>query len=194
MLLVPFFGWVVLRFGSSMLAGTPDQTWRIWACTLFAIASVSDFIDGLIARRCNMQSQLGAYLDPFADKMLLLTAIIFMAQYTEGWWQMPLWFMIIVVARDVLIIYGVWLLKTKRKPIYFAPHWSGKLSTGLQITVISLYLLQWLQLGFITTVLASIFTVWSGVVYFLYGWGVLHQPSEDDESHQPLFKFGSDNH
>lgn len=188
MLLVPFYGYIVLQYGFSLLDGEPDKSLQFWACLLFAIAALSDALDGYIARTFNMQSQLGAYLDPFADKVLLLTSIIFMAEYTKGWWQMPLWFMGIVVARDLLIIYGVWLLKTKRKPIYFDPHWVGKVCTGLQIAVVSFYLLQWLRLGLFTVVLASFFTLWSGLIYFRHGWHLLQLPSESAEEHKPLFK------
>lgn len=189
MLVVPFYGALLIKYGYSLLAGTPNEGLRFWACTLFAFASISDAVDGFIARKFNMQSQLGAYLDPFADKVLLLTSIIFMAQYQEGWWQMPLWFLAIVVARDLLIIYGVWLLKSKRKPIYFDAHWVGKWSTGTQIAVVSFYLLQWLTLGYVAAVLASIFTLWSGVYYFRHGWHLLHLPSESEDEHKPLFKF-----
>lgn len=177
MLLVPIYGWFVIKYGESMMYGSPDESMRFGACALFLVASVSDWVDGFIARRYKMQSQLGAYLDPFADKLLLLTSIIFMTHYTEGWWQVPVWYLAIVVARDVVIIYGVWLLKRKKKPIYFAPHWAGKYCTALQIAVVSFYLLQWINLGFLTTVLASVFTLWSGVVYFRQGWHLLHQPS-----------------
>jgi len=120
--LVPIYGWFVLRYGSSLGEEAPQELYRIVSCVLFATAAVSDAVDGIIARFFDMKSELGAYLDPFADKVLLLTSIIFMAQYSENWWQMPLWFMIIVVGRDLLIIYGVWLLKSKRKPIRFLPH------------------------------------------------------------------------
>ena len=181
MFIVPFYGAFLLKYGFSMLAGEPNEKWRFWACVLFAFASVSDWVDGFIARRFNMQSQLGAYLDPFADKVLLLTSIIFMSHYTEGWWQMPLLFLTVVVARDLLIIYGVWLLKTRKKPIYFDPHWTGKVCTVLQISVVFFYLLQWLALGFVTSILASVFTLWSGVIYFRHGWKLLHLPSVDKE-------------
>ena len=189
MFLVPIYGYFVLQYGFSLSREAPVESIRLTCCILFATAAVSDAIDGIIARYCNMKSELGAYLDPFADKVMLLTSIIFMAQYSENWWQMPLWFMIIVVARDLLIIYGVWLLKSRRKPIRFLPHWTGKACTGFQIAVVSFYLLQWIPLGFITTVLASIFTLWSGVVYFRHGWNLLQLPSETEEEHKPLFKF-----
>jgi len=188
MVLVPVYGWILIKYGYTIDSDSPNETLRYLACTLFAAAAVSDALDGIIARVYNLKSELGAYLDPFADKMLLLTSIIFMAQYSPGWWQMPIWFMILVVARDLLIIYGVWVLKSKRKPIQFRPHWSGKVCTGFQIGVISCYLLQLIQIGFFTTILASIFTLWSGVIYFRQGWTMLHLPSETDAEHKPLFK------
>jgi len=89
--------------------------------------------------------------------------------------------MIIVVLRDVVIIYGVWLLKIKKKPIYYNPHWSGKWCTCLQISVVSFYLLQWTTLGFMTSVLASAFTVWSGIVYFRHGWKLLQLPASTEK-------------
>lgn len=189
MLVVPFYGALLLKYGSSLVAGVPDESIRFWSCVLFAFVALTDALDGFLARALDQKSELGAYLDPFADKVLLLTSIIFMAEYTEDWWQLPLWLLVIVVARDVLIIYGVWVLKWKRKPIFFRPHWVGKVCTGFQIAVVSFYLLQWLTLGYITAYLAAFFTIWSGIIYFRHGWHLLHLPSETEDEHKPLFKF-----
>lgn len=175
--MVPFYGWVVLRYGYSMMRGEPDSTLHVWCCGLFAFAAISDWVDGYLARKLEMTSQLGAYLDPFADKMLMLTSIIFMTHYTDGWWEMPIWFLVIVVLRDLLIIYGVWLLMAKKKPIYFDPHWTGKVCTGLQITVVSFYLLHWNTLGYVIAFASSVFTIWSGIIYWRHGWKVLHMDS-----------------
>ena len=180
MILVPVYGHFLLEYGFSRVDGEPDGMLRFWCCALFAIASISDALDGIIAKKWKMESQLGAYLDPFADKMLLITSIVFMAQYSSWWWQLPIWFMVIIVLRDLMIIYGVWLLKTKKRPIYFRPHWTGKWCTCLQIAVISCYLLQWVTLGFVTSVLASVFTVWSGIVYCRHGWSLLHMPATNE--------------
>jgi len=100
------------------------------AFLVFAIAGISDGVDGFIARRFDMRSELGAYLDPLADKALLMSIYVALAIATI----LPGWIAILVVSRDVMIVGAVvmsWLLD---KPVEIRPLWVSKLNTAAQIT------------------------------------------------------------
>jgi cardiolipin synthase len=95
----------------------------------FVFAGVSDAIDGFIARHFNLRTELGAYLDPLADKGLLISIYVTLAIYGE----LPAWVAIVVVSRDVMILMAIvvsWLLD---KPVEIRPVWVSKLNTAAQI-------------------------------------------------------------
>jgi cardiolipin synthase len=95
----------------------------------FLLAGVSDGVDGFIARRYRLRTELGAYLDPLADKALLISIYVTLAIYGE----LPAWVTIAVVSRDVMILVAVivsWLLD---KPVEIRPLWVSKLNTAAQI-------------------------------------------------------------
>ncbi len=97
----------------------------------FLLAGVSDAVDGFIARRFRLRTELGAYLDPLADKALLISIYVALAIYGE----LPAWVTIAVVSRDVMILVAVivsWLLD---KPVEIRPVWVSKLNTTAQIAL-----------------------------------------------------------
>ena len=101
------------------------------AFLIFLLAGVSDGIDGFIARRFRLRTELGAYLDPLADKALLISIYVTLAIYRE----MPAWVAIAVVSRDVMILVAVvvsWLLA---KPVEIRPVWVSKFNTAAQIAL-----------------------------------------------------------
>ena len=98
---------------------------------LFVVAGVSDGVDGFLAKRFNMTTELGAYLDPLADKALLISIYVSLSIYAG----LPAWIAITVVSRDVMILMAVlisWLLD---KPVEIRPVWVSKLNTVAQITL-----------------------------------------------------------
>ena len=104
-LLIPVFVVFAVYYADSVRDGA-TQDWLRWAAVAgFVIAAASDGLDGWIARRFNQRSALGVVLDPIADKGLLLTAIITLSLYP---WpvSLPLWFPVLVIARDVVILVG----------------------------------------------------------------------------------------
>jgi cardiolipin synthase len=106
------------------------------AFLIFILAGVSDAIDGFIAKRFNLRTELGAYLDPLADKALLISIYVSLAIYAG----LPAWIAITVVSRDVMILTAVlisWLLD---KPVEIRPVWVSKLNTVAQITLAGLAL------------------------------------------------------
>ena len=98
---------------------------------LFVAAGVSDAIDGFIAKNFNSRTELGTWLDPLADKILLNG--IYLAMAVVGW--LPAWLAVMVIGRDVLIITGVVLIQ-RRDPLFRAePLMIGKLNTFAQIVL-----------------------------------------------------------
>jgi cardiolipin synthase len=103
-----------------------------WALLVLLVAGLSDGIDGLLARRLNQRSSLGAYLDPIADKLLLSSSFIILAFKKQIAW----WLTIIVFSRDILILVVavVILLISGYRP--FPPSIYGKMTTGVQIILV----------------------------------------------------------
>lgn len=101
------------------------------AFVLFVIAGVSDGVDGYLAKRFGWTTELGAYLDPLADKLLLVC--IYIALGVAG--HLPLWLVIAVVSRDVLIVLGVMLSWLLANPVHIHPLVVSKLNTVMQIVL-----------------------------------------------------------
>ncbi len=99
------------------------------AFVLFVVAGVSDGIDGYIARRFDMRSEFGAYIDPIADKALLVSIYVTLAIVGA----IPGWLAIIVVSRDVMIVAAVLLSWVMSRPVEIKPILVSKLNTGAQI-------------------------------------------------------------
>jgi cardiolipin synthase len=113
----------------AIVAMIASHSW--WpAFTVFAVAGISDGVDGFIARRFDMRSELGAYLDPLADKALLMS--IYVALAIAG--ILPGWIAILVVSRDVMIVGAVVVSWVLDRPVEIRPLWVSKLNTATQIT------------------------------------------------------------
>ncbi len=113
----------------------------LFAFLLFAAAGVSDAIDGFLAKRFGMASELGRYLDPLADKVLIVSIYVSLGIMDA----LPRWLVILVVSRDLLIVGGVifsWLID---KPVSVKPHFVSKLNTAAQLLLVGLVLMA---LGF----------------------------------------------
>ncbi len=106
------------------------------AFVAFVIAGISDAIDGYLAKRYHWESELGAYLDPLADKLLIVS--IFVALGVQG--DLPSWLVIAVVSRDLLIVAAVLLSWVLGKPVRIAPLMVSKANTLAQIVLASVVL------------------------------------------------------
>lgn len=113
----------------------PVVVWAIashtmWlAFVLFLVAGVSDAVDGFLAKRFGMTTELGAYLDPLADKALIVS--IYLTLGING--DIPPWLVILVVSRDILIVGGIILSWLMDNPLKIKPLWVSKLNTVAQI-------------------------------------------------------------
>ena len=124
LVLVPVIIWLIL-------SGRPG-----WAFTVFIVAGVSDAVDGFLARQLNVRSDLGAYLDPLADKALLVSIYVALTFLN----QMPVWVTILVVSRDVFIIGGVILSWMMNQPMEMRPLAISKINTLAQILLAAVVL------------------------------------------------------
>ncbi|MEW6117281.1 MAG: CDP-alcohol phosphatidyltransferase family protein [Nitrospirota bacterium] len=109
-----------------------------YALILFIIASVSDMLDGLLARMTDQKTPLGAFLDPLADKFLLMTSFILFAVY--GW--IPLWLTITVISRDLIVVLGWFILYLLYDITRVQPSAIGKAAIAAQLVLIPYTLLS----------------------------------------------------
>jgi len=109
-----------------------------WAFAGFLIAGVSDGVDGFIARHFNQRSALGAYLDPAADKLLLVSVFVVLGLMSK----LPLWLVVAAVSRDGLIIFAVLLSSIMGRPVEMRPLFVSKANTAVQIALAVIVLAQ----------------------------------------------------
>jgi len=167
--LVPVYAVYVARYGMSVAAGQPQESLRWTALALFIFAAATDGVDGWVARRFNQKSKFGAFIDPLADKFLLITAIVFLSAFPwgSGDWRMPPWFAWLVITRDSLIVLGIILVKRAAREVHYAPHWTGKVCTVTQMIAIGWVMLKVdLLPPLYPCLLAALFTLWSAVNYY----------------------------
>ncbi len=140
-----------------------------WALLGFLVAGISDGVDGIIARHLDQRSELGAYLDPIADKFLLVSVFVVLGFLGE----LPLWLVLLVVSRDALIIMAVMLGAVMAQPIKMRPLMVSKANTVAQIVLASVVLGE---LAFETlfgstrialVLLTGILTAASAIAYFV---------------------------
>ena len=156
-LLVPITVWLIISGEFS------------FAFVAFVAAGLSDAVDGFIARRLNQRSELGAYLDPIADKALLVSIYVSLGLLKF----LPAWLVILVVTRDVLIVGAVVLAWVVNKPMPVAPSMTSKVNTAGQIILAGVVLgllgldISLNPLLFTGFALVAILTFGSGALYML---------------------------
>jgi CDP-diacylglycerol--glycerol-3-phosphate 3-phosphatidyltransferase len=175
-LMVPVFAVLALAYGASVKAGEPAENLRWWALGVFVAAAGSDGIDGWVARHFNQISKFGAFIDPIADKALLLTGVVTLSFVDWGadGWRLPAWFAGIVVLRDCIILGGIKVLYLNHRQVNIVPHWSGKACTVAQMFALGWVMLKWVDLPPTWPCLvAAVFTVWSAAAYIGEGVRIL---------------------
>ncbi len=177
-LLIPLFVAAIMYYGQSVKEADPQEWLRWLAISIFVLASVSDGVDGYLARKFNLQSLLGRILDPIADKGLLITALI--ALSLSNWPNpLPIWFPVLVIGRDVVILTGCIVIYLVHGKIEIAPSLVGKMATALQMVVISWAMLQ-VPYIIIPLILAGIATFVSGIRYI---WDAIKSLHPTPEAH-----------
>ena len=151
------------------LSGGESNLWIWLALAVFIIASLTDYVDGQIARKKNQVSDFGKFLDPLADKLLVISAMCIFCE----WDLMPAWALMLVLAREFAVT-GLRLIAVGKGNV-IAAGWSGKVKTAS--TMIGLCV--WMAfptieiLGTVVTAVIVITTIYSGVEYFAKNWKCL---------------------
>ena len=143
-----------------LYAGFPGC--RYWALGVFIIASLTDTLDGYIARHYNQITNFGKFMDPLADKVLVLSAMCWFVECGE----MPGWALAIVLFREFAVS-GMRLVAVEQG-LVIAAAWSGKVKTASTMVCLCLMMLNipaWLNLACIVIIVAT--TVYSGIEYFI---------------------------
>ena len=151
----------------------------LYALFLFVVAAATDMLDGLFARLTNQKTALGTFLDPLADKFLLVSSFILFSVY--GW--IPKWFAITVISRDIIVVIGCSLLYLITNTLRIEPVFLGKAAIASQFFILSFVLLK---INVITLppvhhiffILSATLTALSGLHYIYKGFKLTHAHSE----------------
>src|SRR5213595_4257395 len=174
-LMIPAFVTMAIYYGQSVQGGAPLEWQRFAAIAIFLVASLSDGLDGYVARRYKQRSSLGVILDPIADKGLLLSGIITLSisnwsRVDPDYGRFPAWFPVLVISRDAVILVGAIVLYLLNGKVQVKPNWTGKVATVLQMIAIGWVMLQLHFLPLLYVVIAAgVFTFISGIVYVTDG-------------------------
>lgn len=163
-IMIPFFVFFLLWEGGQ------NQTFRLISLAIFIVASLTDLLDGKIARKYNLVTNFGKFMDPLADKLLVCSALICLIELGE----LPAWMVIIIISRE-FIISGFRLVASDNGVVIAASYW-GKFKTTFQMIGVVLLIFNIPALSTLTTIIVWIalaLTVISLVDYIVKNAGVL---------------------
>ncbi len=170
-LLVPFFVVELIYY-----VRTGNEVHRLCAVLAFGVAAICDGVDGYIARQYNQVSELGKILDPLADKLLLVSAVVMLSLNNAPYLQeIPLWLTGLIIGRDLLLGIGAVVVRLVVGDIRVQPRLTGKLATVFQMLMVTWILLLWdFHYGWLKLWIsaAGLFTAASGLFYI---WDGMHQ-------------------
>ena len=149
---------------------SPSHGWlKFLALGIFILASLTDFVDGHIARKYNQVSDFGKFLDPLADKLLVISAMCIFCQ----WQLFPAWALMIVLTREFAVT-GLRLIAVQKGRV-IAAGWSGKVKTFSTMVALCIWIVfhEWEWLNWIIILAIVLPTLYSGVEYFIKNWDVL---------------------
>ena len=153
-----------------------QHEWSIFAAgVLFALAALTDWLDGYLARRLNQTTPFGAFLDPVADKLIVVSALIVLVTYHHtAWLTIP---SLIIVGREIVISALREWMAEMNDSVAVAVSYLGKVKTTLQMVAITLLLIVPVDMqsatttiGYVLLYLASIMTLWSMSQYLRAAW------------------------
>ena len=155
---------------------SPCYGWLKWpALGIFILASLTDYVDGHIARKYNQVSDFGKFLDPLADKLLVISAMCIFCQ----WGLMPAWALMIVLTREFAVT-GLRLIAVQKGRV-IAAGWSGKVKTFSTMVALCIWIAayDWIVIhdyswiNWVMVLVIVLPTIYSGVEYFVQNWDVL---------------------
>ena len=151
------------------LSGGESNVWMYVSLAIFIVASLTDFVDGYIARHYNQVTDFGKFLDPLADKLLTIAAMCMFCQ----WGVFPAWALMIVLTREFGVT-GLRLIAVQKGTV-IAAGWSGKVKTASTMvgTIVWLLFPTNTVVGLVVSIVIVVTTVYSGVEYFVKNWSCL---------------------
>ena len=151
------------------LSGGQSGVWMWVSLGIFVVGSLSDYVDGQIARRCNQVTDFGKFLDPLADKLLTIAVMTVFCQ----WGRFPAWALMIVLTREFAVT-GLRLVAAPKGRV-IAAAWSGKVKTASTMVGLILWMMlpESTVVGLIVSSVIVLTTVYSGVEYFIKNWSCL---------------------
>lgn len=169
---IPVFVLLLIYYKMHLSAGTNPEPYRIAALIAFILIAATDALDGYIARKRNEISRLGTILDPLADKGLMLASLILLTRpnLEELTPQFPVWFTLLVISRDSILILGSFLVNFIHSHVDIKPRLAGKASTFFLMLAIIMVLTRCSQPSVnIVLVLTGLLVLISGLQYLLDG-------------------------
>ncbi|MCK8627428.1 CDP-diacylglycerol--glycerol-3-phosphate 3-phosphatidyltransferase [Fructobacillus cardui] len=169
-ILIPVFMLLLIFSKGSAVVNTDLDLTFSWvlAAIVFAVACITDFLDGQIARRKYLVTNFGKFFDPLADKLLVMTALI----YLTAFHQVSAWVTAVIVIRE-LAVTGLRTLVVENNGTVMSAAWPGKIKTFSQMfAIFFLYLKDWpfaivnFPIGQVLLYIAVFFTIYSGIEYF----------------------------
>jgi CDP-diacylglycerol--glycerol-3-phosphate 3-phosphatidyltransferase len=158
----------------------PGESTYLIAATLFALAAATDWLDGYLARRLNQTTPFGAFLDPVADKLIVVSALtVLVAQHSTVWLTLPA---LIIVGREIMISALREWMAEMNSSVTVAVSYLGKIKTSLQMIAIAVLLALppnsdsgLIFVGYTLLYVAALMTLWSMSVYLQAAWPTLRQ-------------------
>ena len=156
----------------------PGGDFFLYAGALFALAAFTDWLDGYLARRLGQTTRFGTFLDPVADKLIVVTALILLiGQHANLWLTLP---GIVIVSREIFIsALREWMAEMNRRGLV-AVTLVSKVKTTLQMVAITVLLANppdfdnaWVMGGYVLLYVAALMTLWSMFIYILAAWPTL---------------------
>lgn len=138
-----------------------SQASHVFAAIIFAVASITDYLDGYLARKWNVVSNFGKFADPMADKLLVMSAFIMLIELEMA----PAWVVAVIICRE-LAVTGLRLLLVETGGTVLAAAMPGKIKTFSQMFAIIFLLFHWTLVSQILLYIALFFTIYSGYDYF----------------------------
>jgi len=156
-------------FFIALVSYAPEkENCRIIALAIFIIASLTDALDGILARFLKQRTELGKMLDPLADKILLISGYVGLLFVGTLPYRPPLWITITILFRDLFLLVGFIALNVMSIKMDVQPNWWGKLTTACQMLLLCFILLEWSVAQSLAYLTVS-FTIISGIIYITKG-------------------------
>jgi CDP-diacylglycerol---glycerol-3-phosphate 3-phosphatidyltransferase len=168
MLLIPFFVLIYV---------VPAKGTYLLAAALFGLAALTDWVDGYLARRLQQTTPFGAFLDPVADKLIVVSAlVVLIGHHADLWLTLP---GLVIIGREIVIsALREWMAEMNRRGVV-GVRWIGQVKTTVQMIAIVVLLASppgfspLLTLGYVMLYIAAALTLWSMVVYLRSAWPTL---------------------